>query len=75
MAVGRYRAALETRSGTYCFTEHKTSVVTAGRVPEWAQRGDPIVIRVTRTFLVSLTQTEPRWKALLRRVRDWRRQT
>jgi len=39
------------------------------RVPEWFQSGDLIVKRGKRTFAVSLTQTEPRWRQWWRRWR------
>lgn len=49
------------------------STVTVQRLPAWARSGD--VIRIerrasnTRSYIRSLTQTEPRWRQYARRLR------
>ena len=47
----------------------KIHVLNVDRVPDWFQSGDLIINRRGRTFVRSLTQTEPRWKSWLGRVR------
>ena len=47
------------------------NVVTVERVPDWVRSGDVIVKRDKRYFVVSLHQSEPRYRALWRRVIQW----
>lgn len=51
----------------YVFTSHTMSVMKS--MPGWFQSGDLIVKRGRRTFMVSMTQTEPRWQAILKRLK------
>jgi hypothetical protein len=49
----------------------RSIIVTVDRVPDWLSSGDLIENRGKRTFAVSLTQTEPRWRSLLNRLSRW----
>lgn len=42
--------------------------VTIEHVPDWARPSDVVVRRGKRWFLVSLHESEPRWRRLLRRL-------
>lgn len=42
--------------------------VTIKSVPSWAMSTDVVVRRGKRWFLVSLHESEPRWRRLLRRI-------
>jgi len=53
--------------GKYFFTTHTMSI--AKNAPAWFQSGDLIEKRGNRTFLVSMTQTIPRWKYWLNRLK------
>ncbi len=46
-------------------------VLNVRRLPEWFAAGDVVEYRQGRTFARSLTQTEPRWRRLLRAFRQW----
>lgn len=48
-------------------------VLNVRKMPSWFKSGDVIEYRHGRTFAVSLTETEPRWRRLLNTlVRWWR---
>lgn len=45
--------------------------VTVESLPPWAQSGDVVCRRGKRWFLVSLHESEPRWRCLYRRWITW----
>jgi hypothetical protein len=46
-------------------------IITAEKLPDWVQSGDPIVQRGEKKYMLSLTQTETRWEKLVRKLRRW----
>lgn len=44
-------------------------VIAKGQLPSWFANGDAIIRRGTRFFARSLTQTEPRYRQVWRRLR------
>lgn len=44
-----------------------THIVTVDHLPEWVTSGDTVIKRGNKTVIRSLTQTEPRWRALWRK--------
>lgn len=44
-------------------------VLNVQRIPSWFKSGDVIEYRRGRTFAVSMTETEPRWKQWWRKLK------